>query len=82
MKKTKGQQLGITKFPYVEWDKNGNITYKEFLDGWWENCGYDNNGNKTYGEYSNGDWYRIKCDEHGKTTYYENSDELKEYYIG
>ena len=31
--KTKARELGITKFPYVERDENGNLIYCEYSSG-------------------------------------------------
>ena len=52
--KTKAQQLGITKFPYIEKDKNGNMTYFEYSYGWWYKYEYDESDNRTYLESADG----------------------------
>lgn len=52
--KTKAQQLGITEFPYVERDENGNQTYFEYPEGYWNKCQYDENLNLNYYEDSGG----------------------------
>lgn len=71
---TKAQQLGITKFPYVERDANGNKTYIEDADGWWCKREFDDNGNVTYVEYSYGFWEKYEYDDKGNVTYYETSN--------
>ena len=52
MKKTRAQRLGITKFPYSEFDDKGNITYKECHDGFSFKKKYGSNRN--YIEWSDG----------------------------
>lgn len=52
---TKAQQLGITEFPYYEYDSNGNLTYIESSDGDWAKYEYDDNGNEIYCEDSYGE---------------------------
>ena len=37
---TKARKLGITDFPYIEKDKNGNITYRENEYGFFEKFEY------------------------------------------
>jgi hypothetical protein len=32
---TKAQELGITEFPYKEYDENGVVVYEEQFDGSW-----------------------------------------------
>jgi hypothetical protein len=44
--KTKAQHLGITEFPYIEYDEKNRIIYYEQHDGYWykkqwHKCGYD-----------------------------------------
>tara|TARA_R110002020_G_scaffold173181_1_gene363931 strand:- start:2034 stop:2213 length:180 start_codon:yes stop_codon:yes gene_type:complete len=51
--KTKAQQLGITKFPYFEFDDN-TLTYLETQNGFWWGRKYGNNGNETYVEWRDG----------------------------
>jgi hypothetical protein len=53
MKKTIAQQLGITDFPFIIKDKNGNIIYYEYSDNFWERWEFDSNGYKRYYEDSN-----------------------------
>jgi len=79
--KTKAQELGITTFPYREFDDNGNESYTEYSDGTWFKTEYDKNGHESYIECDNGDWGKWKCDDRGNRTYFENVDGLKEYYI-
>ena len=47
---TKAQKLGITKFPYEEFDSNGHRIYCEVLNGDWDKQEYDSNGNEIYFE--------------------------------
>tara|TARA_R110002020_G_scaffold173181_1_gene363925 strand:- start:282 stop:467 length:186 start_codon:yes stop_codon:yes gene_type:complete len=54
MKKTKAQELGITEFPYYEFNKNGNITYYETSDGTWWKGEFNDKDNQTYYENSTG----------------------------
>ena len=42
---TIAQAKGITKFPYMEKDVNGNITYTENQDNYWVKNTYDERGN-------------------------------------
>ena len=50
----KAKAMGITDFPYKEYDSNGNETYVETSDGYWYKKEYDANGNRTYYENSDG----------------------------
>tara|TARA_R110002020_G_scaffold173181_1_gene363930 strand:- start:1795 stop:2037 length:243 start_codon:yes stop_codon:yes gene_type:complete len=78
--KTKGQKLGITDFPYREFDNNGKETYFETSYGSWFKYGYDEHGNRTYFEY-NGNWWKSKYDKYGNETYWEDSKDGREYTI-
>lgn len=49
--KTIAQQLNVKDFPFVINDKNGNIIYCEWSNGYWERWEYDSNGNQIYREY-------------------------------
>tara|TARA_R110002020_G_scaffold173181_2_gene363936 strand:- start:304 stop:486 length:183 start_codon:yes stop_codon:yes gene_type:complete len=53
--KTKAQELGITEFPYEEFDENGNLTYFERRYGDWYKWGHDGNDNEIYWEDNYGD---------------------------
>ena len=46
--------LGITEFPYLEYDSNGKITYCESSDGSWCKEEFDSNGKIIYFENGNG----------------------------
>jgi hypothetical protein len=72
--KTKAQELGITEFPYSEYDSDGNRTYFEDRSGYWCKSEYDSNGKETYHEDSGGWWYKREYDSDGNRTYYEDSD--------
>jgi uncharacterized protein RhaS with RHS repeats len=56
---TKAQQLGITEFPYYEYNEDGQVVYGEHKDGRWYLYEYDSNQNQTYIEESNGDWEKF-----------------------
>ena len=79
--KTKAQELGITEFPYGEFNNKGNQTYYEHSNGTWFKSEYNENGNRTYTEWSDGTWYRGKFDMNGNEIYYEDNDEYIEYFI-
>ena len=50
IKYPKARAMGITRFPYYEYDSNGEITYWEDSDGDWRKSEYDSNGNEIYFE--------------------------------
>tara|TARA_R110002012_G_scaffold264361_1_gene447699 strand:- start:241 stop:486 length:246 start_codon:yes stop_codon:yes gene_type:complete len=79
--KTKGRELGITEFPYEEYDKNGYITYHENSWGTWWKVEYDDKGNKIRIDFSDGEWRKFKYDDNHNETYYEFYTGHKEYYI-
>tara|TARA_R110002020_G_scaffold181826_1_gene377124 strand:- start:4809 stop:5054 length:246 start_codon:yes stop_codon:yes gene_type:complete len=81
MKKTRAQRLGITKFPYFEYDKDGNKTYYENGSGYWSVREHDGNGMLTYLETSRGDWSGIKYDKQGERVYWENFNGVRVCYI-
>jgi hypothetical protein len=56
---TKAQQLGITIFPYKEYDDRHRNIYWESDTGFWIKFEYDNDSNKIYLENSDGfGWIR------------------------
>ena len=59
-------------FPIEIKNANGNQTYYEDSDGFWNKTEYNANGNKTYYENHHGYWCRWEYDNNGKETYYEN----------
>ena len=68
-------ELGIAfTFPIKINDANGNETYFEASDGYWERYEYDANGNVTYREDSGGNWERYERESNGGETYYENNE--------
>ena len=71
---TKAQELGITVFPYEEFDENSNKIYYETSNGYWYKCEYDSNGNIIYYETSNDYWSKREFDSNSNKIYYENSD--------
>tara|TARA_R110002020_G_scaffold105188_4_gene245499 strand:- start:50 stop:295 length:246 start_codon:yes stop_codon:yes gene_type:complete len=79
--KTKAQELGITEFPYYEYDNKGNVTYYETSCGYWSKTEFDKYGDETYWENSYGSWYKSEQDDKGNVTYYEYSDGTKQYVI-
>lgn len=54
MEKTKAQKLGITSFPYKEYDQNGNVTYCENSEGNWHMSKFDSDSEGVYYEDSDG----------------------------
>lgn len=68
----KARAMGITKFPYVEYDSNGKPTYVEYSNGFWDRYEYDSRGNKTYHENSKGFWIKKEFDSNNKGIYYED----------
>ena len=79
--KTKAEELGITKFPYKEFDGKGNLTYEEWEDGLWWKYEFDDKSNMTNRECSYGDWWNRKFDKEGNTTYLEYHDGIKVHTI-
>ncbi len=54
MKKTIAKQLCITDFPFKIRNKQGNLIYREFKDGYWERQEFDSQGTQIYYENSKG----------------------------
>ena len=50
--KTKARELGITKFPYREYNNRGNLLYIENENGYWEKRKY--NGDNKMIQYEEG----------------------------
>ena len=72
------KELGIDfTFPIEITDADGNETYREYSDKFWEKYEYNANGNVTYYEDSNKYWTRWEYDANGRRTYYEDSKGLK-----
>jgi hypothetical protein len=55
-------------------DKNENLIYFEYSDGFWVKRQYDSQDKEIYVEYSDGFWVKREWDSQGKVIYYENSD--------
>ena len=72
--KTIAQQLGITDFPFIIRDKNGNVIYIEDSDGAWVKYKYDTNGNIIRFNNSNRYWSKNEYDSNGNQIYHEDSD--------
>jgi len=73
IKYPKARAMGITRFPYYEYDSNGEITYWEDYNGSWERYEFDSNGNQTYYEDCSGQWAKWEYHSNGNQTHYENS---------
>jgi len=71
---TKAKALGITKFPYYEYDSNGMLSYYESENGYWSKKEYDSNNCLTYYDDYTGYWAKWEYDSNGNETHYENSD--------
>ena len=71
---TKAQELGITEFPYREYDSNNKVTYWEDSNGLWDKYEYDTNGNQTYHEHTDGFWARTAYNSFGKPIMYYDSN--------
>lgn len=72
---TKARQLGITQFPYMEYDKIGNVLYCEDSSGFWFKRAYsDDYNHQTYYENSHGTWVKYQYDEYYNVIYHENSE--------
>ena len=69
------KELGIDfTFPIEIKDADGNSTYYENSDDYWERREYDEKGNPTYYEDSDGYWERREYDKEGNSTYFESSN--------
>ena len=74
---TKARSLGITEFPYMEFDSNGKRTDYENEKGYWVIREYNSQGKCIYCENTKkaGGYYekwRKEYDERGNETYYED----------
>lgn len=65
---TKAKELGITKFPYLEHDDQGRITYREDKDGYWQKFTYGESNKLIFQENSLGEWCHFN-EKTGKTLY-------------
>lgn len=72
---TKAKQLGITEFPYKEYDPNMNIIYEEHDSGFWVSYNYNSKNELISGNSSDGIWFIYDYDEVGNRIYYEDSEE-------
>jgi hypothetical protein len=70
---TLAQQNGITQFPYIIKDANGNIIYLEDSGGLWYKSEYDVNGKENYFENSFGYWVKKEYSDKREVIYYEDS---------
>lgn len=59
------------------YNKSGNETYRENLNGDWHKSEFDKNFNKTYYEDSNDFWQKAEFDDNNNRTYFENSNGYK-----
>jgi hypothetical protein len=71
---TLAQQNGITEFPYIITDTQGNVIYYEDSDGSWRKSEYDVRGDEIYFEDSDGYWRKSEYGIQGNVIYYETSD--------
>jgi len=70
---TKARSLGITEFPYREYNKKGKISYYEREDGYWWRAEYHSSGFETFIEFSNGLFLKRKFDKKGRQLYCETA---------
>jgi len=71
------KELGIAfTFPIEIEDYNGNQTYFEASDGYWDRYEWDDKGRATYREDSGGNWERYERDDNDRVTYLEDSDDF------
>ena len=71
-------ELGIAfSFPIQIKNSNGNETYYENSNGFWNKRERDAKGNETYYEDSNVFWCKYEYDANGNETYYEDSNGYK-----
>jgi hypothetical protein len=68
---TKAQELGITEFPYHEYDELGRITYWEYTNGFWSKRNYIDN--KIFQNDSHGYWDKFEYDKLGNVIFFEDS---------
>ena len=78
---TRAQQLGITTFPYHEYDDKGNTIYTEYGSEFWEEMEYNKRGNLTLYKTASGYQKKLKYDHKSRKTYEEvgNPPYLKVY---
>ena len=53
------------------YNNEGNIIYREYIDGPWAKYEYDTNGNNIYYEDGDGYWYKYEYDANGNLIYQE-----------
>ena len=75
MKTTVAQLLkyDFSKGQLKLYDANGNLTYREWSDGYWFKQEFDANGKVIYFENSDVYWSKHEFDSNGNEIYYENS---------
>lgn len=74
IKYPKARAMGITEFPYKEYDSNGNEIYWEGSTGVWYKSEYNSNNREIYYEDSDGVWAEWEFDSNDKETYYKCSN--------
>jgi hypothetical protein len=74
---TKAQELGITEFPYEEFDDAGNRTYYEDASGYWQKADYDSDGYLIDYEDTNEKWV-ILTDDDSIMSFVEDDVEVHE----
>jgi YD repeat-containing protein len=70
---TIAQFLKVKDFPFVIRDKNGNIIYLEYSNGFWSKREYDDRGNRIRYEDSDGYWSKSEYDDQDNLIRRENS---------
>ena len=70
---TIAQFLKVKDFPFEIKDKNGNIIYREYSNGYWVKREHDDRGKEIRFENSNGLWLKSEYDDRGNQIYFENS---------
>ena len=75
--KTIGQQINWdfkTNGSLIIKDKNGNLIYSEYSDGYWKKWKNDSQDNCIYWEDSNGYWTKYEYDSGGNCIYWRDSN--------
>jgi hypothetical protein len=70
---TKAHKLGITEFPYYEYNEKGKITYFERKDGYWWRAEYNQKGFETLVEFFDGMFVKREFDNKNRQIYCEIS---------
>ena len=57
-----------------ERNERGQLTYREYSNGFWVKREFDSSGRETYYKNNAGYWEKSEYDENGNRIYYENSE--------